>query len=110
MAIESTDGANSVLKIDDSVKPPRMVRSEPHLLHDARTHLDSAEVKTFKVRMMHDDCGGEFIADGSAQAMSPPNYGHLCNKCGGYYWLRGGARYPSMQYRVAGEDGLVSKL
>lgn len=72
------------------------MRPEPHLLNgEPLTSLVEQDVKTVRVSMHHGGCGGEFKATGEYQAMAPPNYLHICNKCHGGFWLRGGAKYPT---------------
>lgn len=42
------------------------------------------------------ECGGEFVPDGMVLMSSPPQYPHICNKCGASVTFN--KKYPSIEY------------
>ena len=53
------------------------------------------EVKTFLVSQ-NCECGGEFKPTGSCYTTCPPQYPHLCDKCGNKKCFS--KTYPSIEY------------
>ena len=54
------------------------------------------EVVTYRVTFHCCACGGMMKFTGRIQPMSPPNYHHECEVCGGQEWTK--ARYPFVEY------------
>lgn len=44
--------------------------------------ITRVEVRTFLEKWLHDGCGGEFNPTGISLMSNPPQYPHVCNKCG----------------------------
>ena len=65
----------------------------PQLPEEIRT-----EVKVYRVEKPC-ACGkGVLEATGLTQPMNPPNYFHECTACNHGEWVRGGKRYPIIEY------------
>lgn len=124
MAIESHDGAKAILKIggkpvsgppDSGVIITRdpIDGKRPDYSHTLRKpgkgfSLEESPVVVVMQRMVC-SCGGAMRHTGECLASSPPQYPHICVDCGAIENVRA-LIYPCLQYRVAGEGGLVSKL
>lgn len=59
------------------------------------------EVKTIKVSAFC-ECGGEFEFMGTVLMSYPPQYPHVCNKCGKSENFM--AKYPTIEYREVEVD------
>lgn len=60
------------------------------------------EVKTFLIHLMCDKCEyGEMKPTASALLSHPPQYPHVCDKCGEKVNIHGGI-YPRLTYEEAG--------
>ena len=55
------------------------------------------EVKPIQVTLQCDDCGGEMKPTGTALMTSPPQYPHVCEKCGASSNIRA-KTYPYIEY------------
>lgn len=57
------------------------------------------EVKTYRIRLMCDECdGGEMKPTGICLTSIPPQYPHKCDKCGHEETVRG-KTYPTIEHR-----------
>ena len=55
------------------------------------------DVKTVKVELVCDECGGEMVANGIGLMSSPPQYPHVCAACGYTLNVRG-KTYPYIKH------------
>lgn len=65
------------------------------------------ELKTYMVRA-YCDCGGEFKPTGMKLMINPPQYPHVCEKCGAEETFKD--KYPTLQYETAGEEEEMENL
>jgi hypothetical protein len=58
------------------------------------------EVKTYKVRIYHNECGGELVGTGHGLTAGSTVWEHSCKRCGQIGWV-GDVSYPTIAH---GED------
>lgn len=63
------------------------------------------EVKTFRIDMNCDKCGGKMRPTGMVYGMNPPSYPHRCEECGDGATFS--VRYPYVKYEEI-TDTIVS--
>jgi hypothetical protein len=70
-------------------KGPQM----PVLAHSTK----NTEIKTYKVRAYHEDCGGELVGTGHGVTAGSTAWEHRCKKCGAVGWVDS-VNYPAIAY------------
>lgn len=55
------------------------------------------ELRVYRQRAYHPDCGGEFVSTGYGQTAGHTSFVHRCSKCGLRTWFRAPS-YPRIVY------------